>query len=82
MPGAGQCRSAGGLDLGEVSLHGAGQADLAVPLSLGDEVEAVSFRKPSGMAALRTTCALAAATGAATACLRRVPGSGVRGLAR
>src|SRR5689334_24227470 len=57
------CADAGGLDLGEVSLHGAGQADSKHPLQTGTPVEGVSFRKPSGAAALHAVRALTAVTG-------------------
>jgi hypothetical protein len=57
------CASTGGLDLGEVSLHVAGQADDEHPLQAGATVEGVSFRKPSGAAALYAVCALAAVAG-------------------
>jgi hypothetical protein len=57
------CADAGGLDLGEVSLHVAGQAAGKRPLHAGDTVEGLSFRKPSGAAALHTVCALTAVTG-------------------
>jgi hypothetical protein len=57
------CAGTGGLDLGEVSLHVAGQAGGEHPLQADDAVEGVSFRKPSGAAALHAACALTAVTG-------------------
>jgi hypothetical protein len=57
------CADVGGLHLGEVSLHVAGQVSSKHPLRTGTTVESVSFRKPSGAAALHAVCALTAATG-------------------
>jgi hypothetical protein len=57
------CADAGGLDLGEVSLHVAGQAGGKHPLRAGTTVEGMSFRNPSGAAALHAVCALTAVTG-------------------
>ena len=57
------CARKGGLDLGEVSLRGAGQAGFGLPLSSGARVETVSFRKPSGAGALAAVCALASISG-------------------
>jgi hypothetical protein len=57
------CADAGGLHLGEVSIDVAGQASSKHPLQTGTAVESVSFRKPSGAAALRAVCALTAVTG-------------------
>jgi len=57
------CGDAGGLDLGEVSLYAAEQADCERPLQAGTTVDGVSFRKPSGAAVLHAVCALTAVTG-------------------
>jgi hypothetical protein len=57
------CADTGGMDLGEVSLHVAGQAGGEHPLQADAAVEGVSFRKPSGAAALHAACALTAVTG-------------------
>jgi hypothetical protein len=53
----------GALDLGEVSLHIAGQAISEHPLQTGTTVEGVSFGRPSGAAVLHAVCALTAVTG-------------------
>jgi hypothetical protein len=52
------CASVGGLDLGEVSLDVVGPVEWDQPVRSAALVESVSFRKPSGTAALRATCAL------------------------
>ena len=57
------CRAVAGLDLGEVTIDSADQADPAEPLRLDAAVDAVSFRAPVGVAALRAVCALTAAAG-------------------
>jgi len=57
------CADAGGLHLGEVSLHVEGQADSKRPLRTGTTVEGVSFRKPARAAVLHAVCALTAAAG-------------------
>ena len=54
------CAETGGLDLGEVGLRAVGGSDAVSP---GDEVEAISFRKPSGVAVLTAVCRLASAAG-------------------
>jgi hypothetical protein len=57
------CADAGGLDLGEVSLHVADRAGGQHSLQAGTTVEGMSFRNPSGTATLRAVCALTAVTG-------------------
>jgi hypothetical protein len=57
------CASTGGLDLGEVGLHVTGQVGDKHPLQVDAAVEGVSFRKPSGAAALHAVCALTAVAG-------------------
>ena len=56
------CADVGGLDLGEVSLGVAGQTGGKHPLQADTAVAGVSFRKPSGAAALHAACALTAVT--------------------
>jgi len=60
-PDPASCARNGGLDIGEVTLRGAGQAGL--PLTSATEVETVSFRKPSGAGALAAVRALASVSG-------------------
>lgn len=62
------CASKAGLDLGEVSLHVAGKARHDRPLAPDALVETVSFRKPSGQAALHAVCALTAVAGPMLVC--------------
>jgi hypothetical protein len=57
------CVRSGGLDIGEVTLRGAAQADFGLPLSTATRVETVSFRKPDGAGALAAVCALARVSG-------------------
>jgi hypothetical protein len=54
------CATAGGMDLGEVTLHPAGSDD---KLRADSRVEAVRFRKPHGRALLHAVCGLTAAAG-------------------
>jgi hypothetical protein len=62
-PDPASCAHDGGLDLGEVSVHGAEQANLGLPLGFNTRVETVSFRKPSGAGALAAVCALVSVAG-------------------
>ncbi|GAA2713851.1 hypothetical protein [Actinoplanes palleronii] len=57
------CARNRGRDLGEVSLHGAEQAGLGLPLSSDTRVETVSLRKPSRAGTLAAACAIASAAG-------------------
>jgi hypothetical protein len=57
------CREAAGLDLGEVTIDSADQEHPAEPLRLDATVDAVSFSKPVGRAALQAVCAMTAAAG-------------------
>jgi hypothetical protein len=62
-PDPASCARDGGLDLGEVGLRGAEQADFGLPLSSNTRVETVWLRKPSGAGALAAVCALVSVTG-------------------
>jgi hypothetical protein len=59
----GALRAVGGLELDEIGLHAAGQVSHDQSLPGGAAVEGLSFRKPSGVAALRAVCALTALAG-------------------
>jgi hypothetical protein len=60
-PNPADCATAGGLDLGEVSLQTAHQGE---SLRADTSVEVVVFRKPSSVAVLHAACALTASAGA------------------
>ncbi|MEE6257068.1 hypothetical protein [Plantactinospora sonchi] len=62
-PDAGTCGIEEGPDLGEVSLHVAGQERHGQPLPIDAAVAGVSFRKPNTLAVLRVMCALTSAAG-------------------
>lgn len=62
-PNPSACASAGGLDLGEVSVYSPGEASSSPPIPADAVVETVTFRKPNAVAALSAVCALASVAG-------------------
>jgi hypothetical protein len=62
-PDSDACARAGGLDLGEVSLRTVGLEGAVLAMSSHAGVEAMSFRKPSGVAVLTAVCRLTSTAG-------------------
>jgi hypothetical protein len=62
-PNPGTCASAGGLDLGEVSVYSTGKTSSLSAVPADAAVETVTFRKPNPAAVLRAACALATYAG-------------------
>ncbi|MFF0155376.1 hypothetical protein [Micromonospora sp. NPDC005203] len=61
-PNPARCASVGGLDLGEVTL-GVDGATRDEPVALSQAVTDIGFRKPSGLAVLAASVALASQAG-------------------
>ncbi|MEV7988652.1 hypothetical protein [Micromonospora sp. NPDC085948] len=62
-PNPARCASMGGLDLGEVTLGGVDGATRGEPAALNQAVTHIGFRKPSGLAVLAASVALASQAG-------------------